>query len=692
MGTTDVEALLLRIEASASKLEKDMAKANLIFDRGAKRMEAQAKSLGAKIGGRLGASIADTASSYTTRIATVVAAAFSADKVLEASQAYIRATNALKVAGLSGAALSGTFDRLYAIAQANSTPIETLVGLYSKAAQAQRSLGASSDQLIGFSTAVAQALRVSGQSAEEAQGALLQLGQAISGTNVQAEEYNSLIDGAYPLLQAAASGIKEAGGDVAKLTQLVKAGEVSSRAFFYGVLAGAPVLTDKLAGSTKTASQAWTEFQNALTKAVGEIDAATGATANFSSSMSDLAKWVGRLPELLEASSSAWASFKTRVNEAAAAFNAFLGYNDEAAMRAAGLVPIAEARAELAKATLLAKSAAVKRDRAAVPESSATKAAKARIASAFGVLDEKRAADQIRQISLKDHPASTKAKGGAGGSDENDYTRTKQRIEEHTAAMKTEIDTLGLEEEAKIRARKAQELKTAADRAGISLTPEMVAEIDRVSAAYAAQQVALEKAEEAQRRIREQQRYLAETFADGLADLVVEGRSFADVAEQIAKSLAKAAIQAALLGSGPLAGLFGTSVSSSGGLLGSLFKSLLSLDEGGWTGGGARRSVAGVVHGQEYVVRAGVAKKYLPLLEAINRGAPGFASGGFVGSTPSMPLPALAPRASARSGRDRAPITVAMTVQVADAASFRKSQTQIAAEMVRALRRGQRVM
>ena len=689
MGTTDVEALLLRIEASASKLEKDMAKANLIFDRGAKRMEAQAKAVGAKIGGRLGATIAGTAASYTTRIATVVAAAFSADKVLEASQAYIRANNALKVAGLSGAALTSTFDRLYAIAQANSTPIEMLVGLYSKAAQAQRSLGASSDQLIGFSTAVAQALRVSGQSAEEAQGALLQLGQAISGTNVQAEEYNSLIDGAYPLLQAAAAGIKEAGGDVAKLTQLVKAGEVSSRAFFYGVLAGAPVLTDKLAGSTKTASQAWTEFQNALTKAVGELDAATGATANLSENLSGLAQWMGRLPDLLDASSSAWASFKARVNEAAAAFNAFMGYNDEAAMRAAGLVPIAEARAELAKATLATAAA---KSRYTTGGGFGVDAAEVdkRIAAAFDALQAPKTS-AVKPISLKDYPASAKTKGGAGGSDENDYTRTKQRIEEHTAALKTEIDTLGLEEEAKIRARKAQELKTAADRAGVALTPEIVAEIDRVSAAYAAQQVALEKAEEAQRRIREQQRYLAKTFADGLADLVVEGRSFADVAEQIAKSLAKAAIQAALFGSGPLAGLFGTSVSSSGGILGSLFKSLLGFDDGGWTGGGNRRAVAGVVHGQEYVVRAGVAKKYLPLLEALNRGAPGFASGGFVGSTPSMPLPALAPRAS-RAGRDRAPITVAMTVQAADAASFRKSQPQIAAEMVRALRRGQRVM
>jgi len=69
-----------------------------------------------------------------------------------------------------------------------------------------------------FECEVSAALKIQGMSAQEAQGALLQLGQALRGGKIQAEEYNSLLDGLYPLLEAAASGSERFGGSVAKLT------------------------------------------------------------------------------------------------------------------------------------------------------------------------------------------------------------------------------------------------------------------------------------------------------------------------------------------------------------------------------------------------------------------------------------------------------------------------------------------
>ncbi|WP_454044408.1 phage tail tape measure protein [Cellulosimicrobium sp. Marseille-Q8652] len=64
-------------------------------------------------------------------------------------------------------------------------------------------------------------------------------------------------------------------------------------------------------------------------------------------------------------------------------------------------------------------------------------------------------------------------------------------------------------------------------------------------------------------------------------------------------------------------------------------------DGGGWTGDMAPHHVAGVVHGQEFVVRAGPAAANRAVLEAMNAGAslpvPGYAGGGFVGSPPPAP-------------------------------------------------------
>jgi hypothetical protein len=71
-------------------------------------------------------------------------------------------------------------------------------------------------------------------------------------------------------------------------------------------------------------------------------------------------------------------------------------------------------------------------------------------------------------------------------------------------------------------------------------------------------------------------------------------------------------------------------------------------DSGGWTGNMPSGKIAGVVHGQEYVVKAGPAARFLPLLEAMNAGsmrgimaAPGsYASGGFVAPAGGSAAPA----------------------------------------------------
>ncbi len=71
-------------------------------------------------------------------------------------------------------------------------------------------------------------------------------------------------------------------------------------------------------------------------------------------------------------------------------------------------------------------------------------------------------------------------------------------------------------------------------------------------------------------------------------------------------------------------------------------------DSGGWTGNISPSKVAGVVHGQEYVVKAGPAARFMPLLEAMNEGSmrgiratPGsYASGGFVAPASGSGSPA----------------------------------------------------
>jgi hypothetical protein len=61
----------------------------------------------------------------------------------------------------------------------------------------------------------------------------------------------------------------------------------------------------------------------------------------------------------------------------------------------------------------------------------------------------------------------------------------------------------------------------------------------------------------------------------------------------------------------------------------------LRFASGGYTGDRPIDQAAGIVHGREFVVNAAATEKHRPLLEAINAGVPGYASGGYVGTRSS---------------------------------------------------------
>src|SRR5690606_7649863 len=153
----------------------------------------------------------------------------------------------------------------------NAAPLETLVTLYGRVALVQRELGVTQAEMLNFTDKIALSLRVAGTDAQSASGALLQLSQALGSGVVRAEEFNSILEGALPIAQAAAAGLKEAGGSVAKLRQLVVDGKVSSEAFFRAFEAGSAILEDKVAGATLTTEQGLTNVKTAMIDAAREF-------------------------------------------------------------------------------------------------------------------------------------------------------------------------------------------------------------------------------------------------------------------------------------------------------------------------------------------------------------------------------------------------------------------------------------
>ncbi|WP_150526809.1 hypothetical protein [Roseibium sediminis] len=218
--------------------------------------------------------------------------------------------------------------------------------------------------------------------------------------------------------------------------------------------------------------------------------------------------------------------------------------------------------------------------------------------------------------------------------------------------LREEASILGL---SALEQRKVNALKMA----GVDATSEQ----GRAIAALIDQ---IQNQNEAQSRLNEVTGYFGGIASSQIGSFVQQ-LGFADnAAGRLAATLAEAALQAALLGQGPLAGIMG-----GGGLLPKLFKGF-----GGGFGGGVGSTLADAFAGMY-----------------ADGGTLGAGQWGIAGEAgPEIvtgPAKVVSNRDSFGGKGGERPI-VYMTVYTQDAESFRRSETQITGQLVDALGRGQR--
>ncbi|HWL04998.1 MAG TPA: tape measure protein [Xanthobacteraceae bacterium] len=388
-----------------------------------------------------------------------------AQAVVQLADSYTSLQNALRVAGLEGEELQQVYQQLFQAAQRNYAPVDALVTLYGRVSLVQKELGVSGERMLAFTDTVGKALRVAGTDAQSASGALLQLSQALGSGVVRAEEFNSMLEGALPIVQAAAAGITEAGGSVAKLRQLVVDGKVSSKAFFDGIEAGSSMLDQKLAGAAQTVSQAMIRLRNVMLDAVGNMDKGTQGSRDLAKAINDIAT------SLEGADLASWA---------AAAINGLKAVADTMAQIIRG----AERLGEITGANQLG------------PWLTGGKSANRRVGEAFGDLPKPAAPTAVtvnrKPVSLADYPVSADEKSGRTRA--NPWEREVRQIQERTAALDLEARMMGKSTFEIEKARMALELEQAAKRANLTITPQMQGQIDALSASYARAAQAIENA------------------------------------------------------------------------------------------------------------------------------------------------------------------------------------------------------
>ncbi|KFI27785.1 hypothetical protein CN97_00720 [Haematobacter massiliensis] len=260
---------------------RDVAREAGLAERQTKKMEQSTKTLdgvmrgAAKAGAILGAALGT---------------AFSAGTLVSAIDKYTEMSNLLKVVADDQSGVNDQLDRLAEIANSTRTPLESVVTLFQRVSTTANELGVSGEQVEKFVTNISTALALQGGSAEQASGALLQLSQALAGGVVRAEEFNSIIEGAFPIMQAAARGIDGVDGSIGKLRQMMLDGKLSAKVFFDAILSQSDELAASFGKTQATVGQALQVLQDRFTMFAGEFDRMTGLSGMLSDGILSLSQ------------------------------------------------------------------------------------------------------------------------------------------------------------------------------------------------------------------------------------------------------------------------------------------------------------------------------------------------------------------------------------------------------------------
>lgn len=262
-------------------------------------------------------------------------------------------------------------------------------------------------------------------------------------------------------------------------------------------------------------------------------------------------------------------------------------------------------------------------------------------------------------VSMKQAETAAKAilaaeaaqKGGGAKGPKSVEDKAEDRLKSYTDSLarqnlvlQAEIENFG-----KSNAQKRAAMELA--RAGVDLNrldaktrEEVLGKLNKEIALSEQLRTKKKELEDQQKAVNDASKFFGDAITDSLEDLIINGAKAEDVLKNLVAQLAKAALQASLMGSGPLAGLFGTSGSNGGigGLFGMLFGGVQKNADGGWIGGkGTGRSDSNLswVSRGEHITNAKSARKHSGLLNAINADRlPSFAGGGWGGmSPPSVP-------------------------------------------------------
>ncbi|MDP3835033.1 MAG: tape measure protein [Hydrogenophaga sp.] len=247
------------------------------------------------------------------RVFGLVAASVVAREVIQAADAYKNLSARLQLVSRTTSEFLAAQEGVFNISQRTRISLGQTSDLYTSLARSTEALGVSQEDLLKVTEGINQALIISGTSAASAQAALTQLGQGFASGVLRGEELNSVLEQAPRLARALADGL---GVPVGKLRELGQAGELTADKVFRALQKSGAALESEFKRLPTTVEQATVQAGNSISRLIGLIDDATGATSALAGGLSAISRGLdalGDMPKLAEL--AGLASDLTEANE-----------------------------------------------------------------------------------------------------------------------------------------------------------------------------------------------------------------------------------------------------------------------------------------------------------------------------------------------------------------------------------------
>jgi tape measure domain-containing protein len=283
------EQLVVSLEARVNEFEKSFKRAskaaNDNWQNIEKRGEQGAKKLESTFA-QATRGVSDKFRLMATTAAGALTAAFGANELRKIADEWSQFRNRIASSGVATEDVGSKMQQLADIAVRTRSSIEGIGGAYQGIKRSQDELGASEAQVLRVTENLSKALTLGGQGAEAAKAALLQTSQALASGTLQGDELRSILENAPELAQIIASQMKVA---VGQLKQLGSDGKITSKDLFEAILNATDRLDEKWKMLTPTISQSVQMLKTELTRWVGTLDQATGASSALAGGIGALA-------------------------------------------------------------------------------------------------------------------------------------------------------------------------------------------------------------------------------------------------------------------------------------------------------------------------------------------------------------------------------------------------------------------